>query len=140
MLQKHTTGTSKLGMKSLTASFLCCFDYPEQTRQFQCKMSKGAWVQRKVLDPLLKMLSSTLICWKLKLPVMNLLESEVSDQTGSRSMRARSLCASRSFPKKLAFAPPGNLKVFTFVSFISRTSVACFIMLQVQFSNIFKLI
>lgn len=46
---------------------------------------------------------------------MNLLENEASDRTGSRSVRTRSLCASRSFPKNLAFAPLGILKVFTFV-------------------------
>lgn len=97
-------------------------------------------MQRKVLDPLLKMLSSTLIFWKLKLPVTNLLENEAPDQTGSRSVRTRSLCASRSFPEKLALAPLGNSNVFTFVSFISWTSVACFVVVRVQFSNIFKLI
>lgn len=72
-------------------------------------------MQRTVLEPLLKMLSSTFICQKLKLPVMNLLENEASDQTGSRSMRTRSLCASRNFPKKLAFASLSILNVFTFV-------------------------
>lgn len=72
-------------------SFLCCFNWPEQTQEFQCKVGKGAWMDRKVLDPLLKMLSSTLLCWKLKLPVMTLLGAEASAQTGSRSVRTWAL-------------------------------------------------
>lgn len=48
-------------------------------------------MHRKVLDPLLKMLSSTLLCRKLKLPVMTLLEAEASAQTGSRSVRTSAL-------------------------------------------------
>lgn len=63
-------------------------------------------------DRLLKMLSSTLICWKLKLPVMTLLEAEASARTGSRSVRTCRVCASRDFPKHLAVAPLGILKVF----------------------------
>lgn len=69
-------------------------------------------MRRIVLDPLLKMLSLTLICWKLKLPVMTLLEAEVSAQTGSRGVRTCCLCASRDFPKHLAVAPLWILKVF----------------------------
>lgn len=69
-------------------------------------------MHRKVLDWLLKMLSSTLICWKLKLPLMTLLEAEASAQTGSRSVRTCRVCASRDFPKHLAVAPLGILKVF----------------------------
>lgn len=63
-------------------------------------------------DRLLKMLSLTLICWKLKLPVMTLLEAEASARTGSRSVRTCRVCASRDFPKHLAVAPLGILKVF----------------------------
>lgn len=69
-------------------------------------------MHRIILDLLLKMLSSTLICWKLKLPVMTLLEAEVSAQTGSRGVRMYCLCASRDFPEHLAVAPFGILKVF----------------------------
>lgn len=61
---------------------------------------------------LLKMLSSTLICWTLKLPVMTLLEAEASAQTGSRSVRKCCLCALRDFPKHLAVALLEILKVF----------------------------
>lgn len=111
VLQKHTTGTSELGMKSLSPS---CAVLVNQSRfgEFQCKVGKGAWMHRKVLDPLLKMLRSTLICWRLKLPVMTVLVAEVSAQTGSRSVRTCWLCASRDFPKCLAAAPLGILKVF----------------------------
>lgn len=98
-------------MKSLTA-FLRCSDQPEQTGEFQCKAGKGAWMHRIVLDLLLKMLTSTFICWKLKLPVMLLLEAEVSAQTGSRGVRMRCLCASRGFPEPLAAAVLGILELF----------------------------
>lgn len=65
-------------------------------------------MHRIILELLLKMLNSTLFCWKLKLPVMTLLAAEESAQTGSRTC----LCASRDFPKHLAVAVPGIPKVF----------------------------
>lgn len=43
---------------------------------------------------------------------MTLLEAEASARTGSRSVRTCRVCASRDFPKHLAVAPLGILKVF----------------------------
>lgn len=54
------------------------------------------------------------------------MEDEVSDQTGPRSVRTRSHCASRNFPKQLAFAPLGILKVFVFVLYrLDQHSLLC---------------